>query len=513
MAEPLLIAKNATTVCELLPALANRHGLITGATGTGKTVTLQTLAENFSKIGVPVFMADVKGDLTGISQAGRISQKLAGILQERGIDTPESMACPTTLWDVFGQQGHPVRATISDMGPLLLGRMLNLNETQSGVLVMVFKIADDNGLLLLDLKDLRAMLQYVGDNASEFTTRYGNVSAASVGAIQRGLLQIESQGADQFFGEPMLNISDFMQTDSTCGTTASGGGKGVINILTADKLMNSPRLYATFLLWMLSELFEQLPEIGDPEQPKLVFFFDEAHLLFNEAPKVLIERIELVVRLVRSKGVGVYFVTQNPLDIPDSVLAQLGNRVQHALRAFTPRDQKAVKATAQTMRQKPGLDIETAITELAVGEALVSLLDAKGRPSITERVYVLPPGSQIGPITPEQRQALLQNSLVAGVYEKTIDRESAYEKLQGRAAASAPAAGAAANGGAAGQSDAGGIMGGLKDVLFGTTGPRGAVHDGLAQSMARSAVRTMGSTVGREIIRGVLGSIFGGRRR
>ena len=504
MAEPLLIAKNATTVCELLPSLANRHGLITGATGTGKTVTLQTLAENFSKIGVPVFMADVKGDLTGISQTGHISEKMAVILKERDIDMPESLACPTTVWDVLGEKGHPVRATISDMGPLLLGRMLNLNETQSGVLNLVFKIADDNGMLLLDLKDLRTMLQYVGENASEFTTKYGNVSAASVGAIQRGLLQIESQGADRFFGEPMLNISDFMQTDSN--------GRGVINILSADKLMNSPRLYATFLLWMLSELFEQLPEIGDPDQPKLVFFFDEAHLLFNEAPKVLVERIELVVRLVRSKGVGVYFVTQNPLDIPDSVLAQLGNRVQHALRAFTPRDQKAVKATAQTMRQKPGLDIETAITELAVGEALVSLLDAKGRPSITERVYILPPGSQIGPITAEQRQALLQNSLVAGVYEKAVDRESAYEKLQSRAAASAPAAGAAKNGGAAGQSESGGIMGGLKDVLFGTTGPRGGIHDGLAQSMAKSAVRTMGSAVGREIIRGVLGSIFGGRK-
>ncbi len=503
MAEPILIAKNATAVCEMLPALANRHGLITGATGTGKTVTLQTLAENFSKIGVPVFMADVKGDLTGISQAGKIGDKMAGILKERGIDLPTPAACPATLWDVFGELGHPVRATISDMGPLLLGRMLNLNETQAGVLNIVFKIADDNGLLLLDLKDLRAMLQYVGDNGSEFTTKYGNVSAASVGAIQRGLLQIESQGADKFFGEPMLNISDFMQTTD---------GKGVINILTADKLMNSPRLYATFLLWMLSELFEQLPEVGDLDQPKLVFFFDEAHLLFNEAPKALVERIELVVRLVRSKGVGVYFVTQNPLDIPDSVLAQLGNRVQHALRAFTPRDQKAVKATAQTMRQKPGLDIETAITELAVGEALVSLLDAKGRPSVTERVYVLPPGSQIGPITPEQRQALLQSSLVAGVYEKAQDRESAYEKLQGRAAASSATAQSAPNGGAAGQNDSGGMMGGLKDVLFGTTGPRGGVHDGLAQSMAKSAVRTMGSTVGREIIRGVLGSLFGKRR-
>ena len=503
MAEPILIAKNATTICEMLPALANRHGLITGATGTGKTVTLQTLAENFSKIGVPVFMADVKGDLTGISQAGKIGDKMAGILKERGIDTPESAACPATLWDVFGELGHPVRATISDMGPLLLGRMLNLNETQAGVLNLVFKISDDNGLLLLDLKDLRAMLQYVGDNASEFTTKYGNVSAASVGAIQRGLLQIESQGADKFFGEPMLNINDFIQTVDN---------RGVINILTADKLMNAPRLYATFLLWMLSELFEQLPEVGDLEQPKLVFFFDEAHLLFNEAPKVLVERIELVVRLVRSKGVGVYFVTQNPLDIPDSILAQLGNRVQHALRAFTPRDQKAVKATAQTMRQNPGLDIETAITELAVGEALVSLLDAKGRPSVTERVYVLPPGSQIGPIALEQRQSLMQNSLVAGVYEKAQDRESAYEKLQGRAQAGAAVAQKLPGGGAAGQNGSGGIMGGLKDVLFGTTGPRGGVHDGLAQSMAKSAVRTMGSTVGREIIRGVLGSLFGGRR-
>ena len=504
MAEPILIAKNAATTCELLPALANRHGLITGATGTGKTVTLQTLAENLSRIGVPVFMADVKGDLTGISQAGKIGDKMAGILKERGIDIPVSAACPATLWDVFGEQGHPVRATISDMGPLLLGRMLNLNDTQAGVLNIVFKIADDNGMLLLDLKDLRAMLQYVGDNGSEFTTQYGNVSAASVGAIQRGLLQIESQGADKFFGEPLLNISDFMQTVD---------GKGIINILAADKLMSSPRLYATFLLWMLSELFEQLPEVGDLEQPKLVFFFDEAHLLFNEAPKVLVERIELVVRLVRSKGVGVYFVTQNPLDIPDSVLAQLGNRVQHALRAFTPRDQKAVKATAQTMRQKPGLDIETAITELAVGEALISLLDSKGRPTMTERVYVLPPASQIGPITPEQRVELLKNSLVAGVYEKVVDRESAHEKLQSRAAAGAATAQTAPNGGAVGQNESGGIIGGLKDVLFGSTGPRGAARDGLAQSMAKSAVRTMGSAVGREIIRGVLGSLFGGRRR
>ena len=508
MAEPLLIAKHDTIECHLLPGLANRHGLITGATGTGKTVTLQTLAENFSRIGVPVFMADVKGDLTGASQPGKIGEKLAAVLKERGLPMPTPLACPTTLWDVFGEQGHPVRATVSDMGPLLLGRMLNLNETQLGVLNLVFKIADDNGMLLLDLKDLRAMLQYVGDNAKEFTTEYGNVSAASVGAIQRGLLQIESQGGEQFFGEPMLNIQDFMQTVD---------GQGVINILAADKLMNSPRLYATFLLWMLSELFEQLPEIGDPEKPKLVFFFDEAHLLFNEAPKVLVERIELVVRLVRSKGVGVYFVTQNPLDIPDSVLAQLGNRVQHALRAFTPRDQKAVKATATTMRQKPGLDIETAITELAVGEALVSFLDAKGRPSVTERVFVLPPGSQLGPITPEQRKALMAGSLVTGVYEKLVDRESAYEKLRGRAAeASEQASAPAGNGkGAKGEAadEGGGLLGGLNDVLFGSTGPRGGKREGLAQTMAKSAVRTMGTTIGREILRGVLGSVFGGRKR
>lgn len=503
MADSLLIAKNPSTECHLLPALANRHGLITGATGTGKTVTLQTLAESFSRIGVPVFMADVKGDLTGISQAGHVSDKMAHALHERGIALPTPLACPVTLWDVFGAQGHPVRATISDMGPLLLGRMLNLNETQLGVLNLVFKIADDNGMLLLDLKDLRAMLQYVGDNAKEFTTGYGNVSAASVGAIQRGLLQIEQQGGDQFFGEPMLNIQDFMQTDAA--------GHGVVNILAADKLMNSPRLYATFLLWMLSELFEQLPEIGDPEKPKLVFFFDEAHLLFNEAPKVLIERIELVVRLVRSKGVGVYFVTQNPLDIPDSVLAQLGNRVQHALRAFTPRDQKAVKATATTMRQNPGLDIETAITELAVGEALVSFLDAKGRPGVTERVYVLPPGSQIGPIDAAQRQALRASSLVAGVYEQVVDRESAYEILKNRSA-NAPE-GNGKNGTAPGQAADEGLMGGLKDMLFGSTGPRGGQRDGLAQTMAKSAVRTMGTTLGREILRGVLGSLLGGRRR
>ena len=520
MADPFLIAKHGAIECFMLPALANRHGLITGATGTGKTITLQTLAENFSRIGVPVFLADVKGDLTGITQAGKLGDKLAAVLKERGLDAPEPKACPATLWDVFADatkaQGHPVRATVSDMGPLLLARMLALNETQQGVLALVFKIADDNGMALLDLKDLRAMLQHVGDNASQFTTEYGNVSAASIGAIQRGVLQIDEQGGERFFGEPMLNIADFMQTVD---------GKGVVNILAADQLMNSPRLYATFLLWMLSELFEQLPEVGDLEQPKLVFFFDEAHLLFKEAPTALVERIELVVRLVRSKGVGVYFVTQNPLDIPDTVLAQLGNRVQHALRAFTPRDQKAVKSAASTMRPNPKLDVEAAITELAVGEALVSFLDTKGRPSVTERVFVIPPGSQIGPISPEQRKALIAGSLVAGVYEKTVDRESAYEKLKGRAAQSADiakqmeaeAAPAAKAGGAAGGAAAppagGGLFGGLKDVLFGSTGPRGGKHEGLAEAAARSAVRSVGSAVGREIIRGVLGSILGGGRR
>ncbi|MRD48473.1 DUF853 family protein [Caenimonas koreensis DSM 17982] len=510
MATPLLIAKNAQTECLLLPGLANRHGLITGATGTGKTVTLQTMAENFSKIGVPVFMADVKGDLTGISQAGKIPEKMAAVIKDRGLPTPEPFAAPTTLWDVFGEQGHPVRATISDMGPLLLGRMLGLNETQAGVLNLVFKIADDQGMLLLDLKDLRAMLQLVGDTAGDYRTEYGNISPASIGIIQRGLLQIETQGGTSFFGEPMLNIQDFLQTDEK--------GLGIVNILAADKLLNSPRLYATFLLWMLSELFEQLPEIGDPEKPKLVFFFDEAHLLFDEAPKILVERIELVVRLVRSKGVGVYFVTQNPLDIPDSVLAQLGNRVQHALRAFTPRDQKAVKATAETMRPKPGLDIESAITELAVGEGLISLMDAKGRPSVTERAFVLPPGSQIGPITPEQRKALIAGSVVAGAYEKTVDRESAYEKIKGRTAttgaesSSAPTTTGVPTGTAGAPAPAapaeGGFMDGIGKVIFGSTGPRGGRHEGLAESMARSAVRTIGSSVGREILRGVLGSIM-----
>jgi DNA helicase HerA-like ATPase len=496
MADPILVAKNGDVECFLLPGLANRHGLITGATGTGKTVTLQTIAEGLSRQGVPVFLADVKGDLTGISQAGALPPKVAALTLERGLPQPRSAACPVTLWDVFGKEGHPVRATISDMGPLLLARMLALNEVQSGVLALVFKIADDQGLLLLDAKDLRAMLQHVGEHAREFTTHYGNVSAASIGAIQRGLLQIEEQGGDRFFGEPMLDIHDFLQTSS---------GAGVINVLAADELLQAPRLYAAFLLWLLSELFEALPEVGDLEKPKLVFFFDEAHLLFEDAPAALVERIELVVRLVRSKGVGVYFVTQNPLDIPDAVLAQLGNRVQHALRAFTPRDQKAVKAAASTMRANPKLDVMAAIGELAVGEALVSLLDEQGRPSVTERAFVLPPGSQIGPITAEQRKALIDGSLVAGTYEKTVDRESAYEKLEGRAAAGAEAAQQAqappqANG-------AGGSA--LSDLVFGSTGPRGGHREGLLEKAATSAARSVGTA----IVRGVMGSIFGGGSR
>ena len=516
MAEPILLARHDSTECFLLPQMANRHGLVTGATGTGKTVTLQTLAESFSAQGVPVFLADVKGDLTGISQPGTVSPKLAALLKERGIEPKPPAACPVTLWDVFADAksaaGHPVRATVSDMGPLLLARMLDLNETQTGVLQLVFKIADDNGLLLLDLKDLRAMLQHVGDNAAQFQTNYGNISAASVGAIQRGLMQIDAQGGDRFFGEPMLDIADLLQT-----APMNGKAQGVINILVADRLLASPRLYATFLLWMLSELYEHLPEVGDLDKPKLVFFFDEAHLLFDEAPKVLLDRIELVVRLVRSKGVGVFFVTQNPLDVPDSVLAQLGNRVQHALRAFTPRDQKAVKAAATTMRANPKLDIEKAIGELAVGEALVSLLDDKGRPSVTERVFVVPPASRIGPISDDERKALIAGSLVAGVYEKAVDRESAYEKLTSRVV-TAPAATAGgstpATAGTAGTPAAGGgMLDGLKDVLFGSTGPRGGKHEGLAEAAARSAVRTIGSSVGREIIRGVLGGILGGSSR
>ncbi|SPA39817.1 putative enzyme, nucleoside triP hydrolase domain [Cupriavidus taiwanensis] len=503
MADPILIAKNAEHELVLLPQMGNRHGLITGATGTGKTVTLQTLAQGFSRLGVPVFMADVKGDLTGISQPGQPSAKLKQRLADLNLPEPVWGGCPTTLWDVFGEKGHPVRATVSHMGPLLLSRMLELNDTQQGVLNLVFRIADANGLLLLDAKDLRAMLQYVGDNAGQFTTEYGNISAASVGAIQRGLIALESQGGDVFFGEPMLNLEDFIQTDK---------GQGVVNILAADKLMNSPRLYATFLLWMLSELFEKLPEAGDLDQPKLVYFFDEAHLLFNDAPKALLDKIEQVVRLVRSKGVGVYFVTQNPVDIPDTVLGQLGNRVQHALRAFTPRDQKAVKVAATTMRANPKLDLETAIGELGVGEALVSFLDAKGTPCVTERAWVLAPGSRIGPATEDERKQLIANSLVAGTYEKTVDRESAYEKLRG-SVPTVSNGGKGAGGAPAGEQDSGWL--GTAGEIFGTltkgTGKSGR-GDSILESMAKSAARTVGSQVGRELIRGVLGSLLGKKK-
>ena len=494
MSAPLLVAKHAKAELHLLPGLANRHGLVTGATGTGKTVTLQTLAEQFSRAGVPVFMADVKGDLSGMAKAGGSNAKVAERAKALKLAL-DYAPCPVVFWDVFGERGHPVRATVSDLGPLLLSRMLGLNDTQEGVLNLVFRIADDAGLLVLDLKDLRAMLQHVGANAAQFTTAYGNVSAASVGAIQRGLLALENQGAERFFGEPMLNIADLMQVDA---------GRGVVNILSAEKLMNSPKLYGAFLLWLLAELFEHLPEVGDPDKPKLVFFFDEAHLLFDDAPKALLEKIEQVVRLIRSKGVGVYFVTQNPLDIPESVLGQLGNRVQHALRAFTPKDQKAVKAAAETLRPNPKLDVAQAITELGVGEALVSFLDEKGRPCVTERAFVVPPGSQLGPLTDAERKAALAASALAGHYEAAVDRESAYEKLKARADQVAQETAAA-------QQPKDSSL--ASDILFGKTGPRGGRQSqGLIEAMAKSAARTVGSQVGRELIRGVLGSLLGKRR-
>jgi DNA helicase HerA-like ATPase len=496
MPDPLPIAKHGELELDLLPALANRHGLIAGATGTGKTVSLQVIAERMSAIGVPVFMADVKGDLAGMSQPGATSPKLEERLKMIGADAPAFKAMPVVFWDVFGEQGHPLRATISDIGPLLLARILDLNETQQGVLAIVFKLADDNGLLLLDVKDLRALLQYASDNAQSLQTSYGNISAASVGAILRGLLELEQQGGDKFLGEPMLNVDDLLQTE---------GARGNVNILAADRLMQSPQLYATMLLWLLSELYERLPEVGDRDKPKLVFFFDEAHLLFTNAPKVLLDKIEQVVRLIRSKGVGVFFVTQNPLDVPDIVLGQLGNRVQHALRAFTPRDQKAVKAAASTMRANPKIDTEQAITELGVGEALVSFLDEKGRPGVVERAFVLPPASRIGPITADERKAVMDRSPVKGAYDKTVDRESAYEKLASRAAVSAGAPGTETGTG-------GGILDSLKGSLGGLMTGSGR-KDSLVEAMAKSAVRTVGSTVGREIVRGVLGSLLGGRRR
>jgi len=508
---PLVVAKSGVEL-GLLPGMTNRHGLIAGATGTGKTVTLQAIAEQLSAIGVPVLMADVKGDLAGLAMPGGANAKVAERVKLLGLADHSPSAFPVALWDVFGEQGHPVRATISEMGPLLLARVLNLNETQAGVLAAVFRIADDGGLALLDLKDLRALLQYAGDNAAKFRTQYGNISTASVGAIQRGLLTLESQGGQKFFGEPVLALDDLMQTVD---------GRGVINILAADKLMASPRVYATMLLWLLSELFEQLPETGDPDKPRLVFFFDEAHLLFDDAPKELLDRIEQVVRLVRSKGVGVWFITQNPLDVPDTVLGQLGNRVQHALRAFTPRDQQAVKAAATTFRQNPGLDVERAITELGVGEALVSFLDEKGRPHPVERALVVPPRSRIGPLAPDERRQIIASSLVAGHYEKAVDRESAYEMLVARASASAqgaeqgraPAGTDERNGAAESAGESGGLGGLLGQLgLPGGTAPKGRTRETPLEAAAKSAARAMGSEVGRRIIRGVLGSILGSRR-
>jgi DNA helicase HerA-like ATPase len=474
MTQNLLVGK-AEKELSIIPKMANRHGLIAGATGTGKTVTLQVLAENFSRIGVPVFMSDVKGDLSGISKPGKEHPKITERVNTIGISDFSFSANSVTFWDVFGEQGHPIRTTISEMGPLLLSRLLNLNDTQTGVLSLIFRIADDDGLLLLDIKDLRSILQYAGENASEFTTEYGRISRASVGAIQRKLLNLEDQGGDIFFGEPALNLDDFLQTDEN--------GKGIINILAANKLMGSPRIYTTLLLWLLSELFEQLPEVGDPEKPKLVFFFDEAHLLFDNAPAALQEKIEQVARLIRSKGVGVFFVSQNPLDIPDEVLGQLGNRIQHALRAYTPRDQKAVKAAAQTFRTNPKLDTETVITELGVGEALISFLDEKGRPNIVEQALIRPPFSQIGPIEIRERKQIIQSSLVYGVYEKTVDRESAYEMLKKRAE-QAPKA---------------------------TTKPKkkpGRQRQGMVETMAKSAARSIGSKIANKLMRGLLGSIL-----
>ena len=500
MPEPLLIAK-ADAPLYLLPNMANRHGLIAGATGTGKTITLQVLAEGFSRIGVPVFAADVKGDLAGIANAGKANPKVAERVQKLKLDGFDYQSSPVEFWDVFGEQGHPVRATVSEMGPLLLSRLLNLNDTQAGVLALAFKVADDSGLLLLDLKDLQAMLQHVGENAKQFQTQYGNISAASVGAIQRGLLTLQQQGGEKFFGEPALNLDDLLQTDSN--------GCGVVNILAAEKLLLSPRVYATFLLWMLSELFETLPEVGDLEKPKLVFFFDEAHLLFTDLPPVLQEKIEQVVRLIRSKGVGVYFVTQNPTDVPEIILGQLGNRVQHALRAFTPKDQKAVRAAADTFRPNPKLSVEQAITELGVGEALVSLLDDKGTPTMVERALICPPHGQIGPITPQERQQLVQNSVVRGTYETTVDRESAYERLKGRATEKQ----AAQPQDQQQQQDQPWYSNLPSGAGGGGPANRTRRGDTLVEAAMKSAVRTIGSQVGRQIIRGVLGSILGGKSR
>ncbi len=487
MSDPILIAKGETDLF-LLPQMANRHGLIAGATGTGKTISLQVLAEGLSRIGVSVFMADVKGDLSGMSQPGKESPKITDRVNLLKLQNFAFQGFPVTYWDVFGEQGHPVRTTVSEMGPLLLSRLFDLNDTQSAVLTLVFKIADDNGMLLLDLKDLRAMLRYVGNNAAQFQTSYGNISAASIGAVQRSLLTLEQQGGDKFFGEPALDLDDMIRTDAQ--------GRGTINILAADKLMLTPKTYATFLLWMLSELFEQLPEVGDAEKPKLAFFFDEAHLLFSDAPKALLEKIEQVVRLIRSKGVGVYFISQNPLDIPEMVLGQLSNRVQHALRAFTPLDQKAVKSAAQTFRTNPKLDVATAITELGVGEALVSLLDAKGMPGIVQRAWMLPPTSQIGPVAPDIRQQIIRSSPLCGKYEKTVDRESAYERLQGRTAGPAPAAAPA------------GIPAAQAPAQRKSGKPEPTMFDQVLK-VANSAA---GRQIQRELVRGLMGSLLGSKR-
>ena len=495
---PIRIAK-AENFLGILPKMANRHGLIAGATGTGKTVTLQTLAEGFSSIGVPVFMADVKGDLSGMSQAGGGNPKVDARVTLLGLTDYKPQSSPVTFWDVFGIKGHPVRTTVAEMGPLLLARMLNLNDVQSGVINSIFKIADDKGWLLLDLKDLRAMSQHAAENAATYQTEYGNISAASVGALQRALLQVETEGGNLLFGEPGLNLDDLMQTDSQ--------GRGMINILASDRLFNSPRVYATLLLWLLSELFEKLPEVGDLEKPKLVFFFDEAHLLFTDAPQALLQKIEQVVRLIRSKGVGIYFVSQNPLDIPDIVLGQLGNRVQHALRAFTPRDQKAVNAAAETFRANPKVDVATAITELGVGEALVSFLDEKGIPSPVERAFICPPQSRIGPASDAERAASMNNSNLRGFYEKQVDRESAYEILKKRAVEQA--AEEAPKQEASDEDrgfDWGGMFGGGK-----SSGRSSSRSDSILESAAKSTARAIGSQLGRQIIRGVLGSIFKGR--
>ncbi len=482
MAEPILIAKDQEPI-HLLPKMVNRHGLIAGATGTGKSVTLRVMAESFSRLGVPVFMGDVKGDLAGICMPGGENPKVSERAAHFGLEDFRFQSYPVLFWDVFGEQGHPLRTTISEIGPLLLSRILNLNETQSGVLTLIFKVADDQGMLLLDLKDLRAMLQHIADNAKSLTTEYGNVSAASIGAIQRRLLELDQQGGEHFFGEPALNLADMMQTDDD--------GRGYINILAADKLMQSPKLYATFLLWMLAELYENLPEVGDLDKPKMVFFFDEAHLLFDDAPDALMQKIEQVVRLIRSKGVGIYFVSQNPLDIPDVVLGQLGNRVQHALRAFTPRDQKAVKAAATTFRQNPSIDVEAAITELGVGEALVSMLEEKGTPGIVRRALIAPPQSRLGAISPAERATAMQSSIINGHYENAIDRQSAYEILKGRQEQQQAAPVAAP----APRQEESPMMDAAGDV-FG--------------ALAKSAARSIGTSIGRQIVRGVLGSIFGG---